>query len=110
MRKPGAGRTCLRCGKELPADCSISRRFCVECGKERNREMTRARQQKAQERANAEEAARKEKEDRAYCKPCEYYGTNDYVNNLCDYLLRTGHARGCKAGVGCRRKAPLNNR
>lgn len=33
-------RTCLRCGGPLPEGCSASRRYCDECGRLRNIELT----------------------------------------------------------------------
>lgn len=101
MRTP---RTCLRCGQPLPDGCSASRRYCEQCGLERNRELTRERLRKGYERKLAEDRERQENRDRAYCRKCEYYGSESYGGNLCDYMLRTGHRRGCKAGVGCMRR------
>lgn len=95
---------CLRCGQALPDGSSQSRRYCDVCAAERNRELTRERLRKGYERKRAEDLEKKERKDRAYCRKCEYYGSESYGGNLCDYLLRTGHRRGCKAGVGCIRR------
>lgn len=103
-RPTGTSRTCLRCGGLLPAGSSLSRKYCPECGRLRNIELT----QKRQEAQRKTMARRREEDqafrDRAYCKVCDYYGSEEYGGNLCDYMLRTGRRRGCKVGVGCERR------
>lgn len=99
-------RTCLRCGRPLPPESSQSRTYCEECGKERNRELTRRREEKARQTYAAALQEKHNEEDRAYCRGCAYYGSENYGNNLCDYIIRTGHRRGCKAGVGCEKFTP----
>lgn len=102
MSRPiGERRICLRCGSELPATCSISRKYCDACGKQRNIELTIRRKQTAKAYYEKQRAEKQDAADREYCKPCTYYGSEEYGGNLCDYLLKTGHRRGCKAGVGC---------
>ena len=100
--------TCLRCGGPLPDGCGQSRRYCEECAKERNREKTRERRlaklRAGYERMVAEQKASQAKLDREYCKPCQYYGSEEYGHNLCDYMLVTGHRRGCHYGTGCERR------
>ena len=100
--------TCLRCGQPLPEGSSRSRRFCPECGRLRNIEMTQARQQAAARKREEKREFDQAFADRAYCKPCDYYGSEDYGKNLCDYILKTGHRRGCKAGVGCTQREIRN--
>lgn len=92
---------CLRCGGKLPDDCCPTKKYCDKCVAERNRELTRERQRKAVKRMQEVNAERFYSADREYCKPCIYYGVGEYSANLCDYILDTGHIRGCKYGVGC---------
>lgn len=42
--------------------------------------------------------------------PCEgcHYWRYLYPCNACHYMYVTGHRRGCKAGVGCTRRKPMN--
>ena len=47
---------------------------------------------------------RQETKDRAYCRQCIYYGSEEYGNNLCDFMLRTGKQRGCRYGEGCEKR------
>lgn len=54
-------------------------------------------------KAREKEAREKEASDRKFCKPCINSGSRDDWH-LCDYMLQTGHRRGCKAGVGCIRR------
>ena len=103
-RPTGTSRTCLRCGEFLPAGSSLSRRYCPECSKARNREQTRERAEKARKKAYIVYQERKETKDREYCKRCVFYGSESYGANLCDYILRTGHMRGCKPGEGCTKR------
>lgn len=105
MRKTEAPATCLICGQLLPKGCSQSRRYCDACGRERNRELTRLRAKGMAERAAEAAAEKRGAKERAYCRPCVYANHHDGVN-LCDYILKTGHRRGCKAGVGCERRTP----
>ena len=97
-------RICLRCGGPLPEVCSPSRKYCDACAAERNRELTRERLERARQKAYILRQQRQASKDRAYCKKCVFYGSGEYHNNLCDYILKTGHVRGCKAGVGCERR------
>ena len=92
---------CLRCGGKLPDGCALTKKYCDVCAAERNRELTRQRQKKAVKRMLEVNAERNYNADLEYCKPCIYRGSVEYGNNLCDYILYTGHRRGCKAGVGC---------
>lgn len=87
---------CLRCGGELPKGCASTRKYCNECQRIRNLQLVKAERRQATEREITEEEA-----NRKYCKPCIYCGVGEYSSNLCDYLLETGHIRGCKYGVGC---------
>lgn len=100
------GRTCLRCGMPLPEGCSQSRRYCDACGKARNIELTIERQQKAAQRQKTVAEEKQEAADRRYCRQCQFYGSENYGRNLCDYMLRTGKRRGCHYGVGCGRRVP----
>ena len=97
-------RACLRCGNILPQGSGQSRKYCAECGRRRNIELTQARQQAAARKREEKRAADQAYADREYCRSCKYYGSGEYHNNLCDYILKTGHVRGCKAGVGCKRR------
>ena len=97
-------RICLRCGGPLPEVCSPSRKYCDECAAERNRELTRERLERARQKAYILRQQKQESKDRAYCKVCVYYGSEEYGGNLCDYLLRTGRRRGCRYGEGCKRR------
>lgn len=96
-------KICLRCGNELPITCGPSRKYCDACAAARNRELTRERQKKAVKLMREAKAEKQSAKDRAYCKPCVYAAAG-YGEHLCDYILRTGHRRGCKAGVGCRKR------
>lgn len=97
-------RTCLRCGQPLPEGASCSRRYCDACGKQRNIELTRARQERQAKQRQAVSELKQWIADKRYCRKCEFSGTNKYCNNLCDYMLITGHRRGCRAGVGCKKR------
>lgn len=92
---------CLRCGGKLPEGCALTRKYCTACAAERNRELTRERTRKAHHRSVVALQTKQAAEDRAYCKKCVYYGSEEYGNNLCDYILKVGHRRGCPIGVGC---------
>lgn len=100
---------CLRCGNALPDGSCYTRKYCVKCAAERNRELTRERQKKAVKRMQEVNAERLYNADREYCKKCVYYGSEEYGNNLCDYILLVGHRRGCKAGVGCEKRKVREN-
>lgn len=95
---------CLRCGNPLPDGCALTKKYCDVCAAERNRELTRQRQKKAVKRMIEVNAERNYNADREYCKPCIYCGVGEYSSNLCDYILDTGHIRGCKYGVGCEKR------
>ena len=95
---------CLRCGGTLPENAAPSRLYCNECAAERNRELKRERLARARKKACTIRQAKQDVKDRAWCKKCAYYGSEEYGGNLCDYLLRTGKRRGCKAGEGCERR------
>ena len=97
-------RICLRCGRELPITCSQCRKYCDECAAERNRELTRERLERARQKAQIVRSEKQDAKDRAFCKKCIYHGSKDCMVNLCDYLIFTGHPRGCKAGYGCIRR------
>ena len=94
-------RTCLQCGQPLPEGSSCSRRYCDECGKKRNSEMTLARQRE-RERVQREAAEiRQAAANRLYCRKCIYAHTGKYPTHLCDYILIMGKHRKCKPGIGC---------
>lgn len=95
---------CLRCGGKLPFGCCTTKKYCDKCAAERNRERARERQRKAVQRMQEVNAERFYNADREYCKPCIYCGVGEYSSNLCDYILDTGHIRGCKYGVGCEKR------
>lgn len=113
---------CERCGVPLPKSRTNNRKYCAECGKIVNRERTRARNAEnnklmANENREMRAARLAEKAataktlraaDIAYCKKCFYHGswTESY---LCDYFCMTGERRGCKAGVGCRKRKLRGN-
>ena len=104
---------CKICGKQLPEGSAAARKYCAECGKQHNIELTRIRQ----ERRRKKSAEMREKnsqseqkptrmpteQDRAYCRRCIYYGsyTEGY---LCNHILMTGKPRGCRAGKGCEKR------
>lgn len=101
---------CLRCGGKLPDNAYLTRKYCDKCAVERNKELTRDRQKKAEKRTIEVNAEKDYSADFEYCKPCVYRGSEEYGKNLCDYILLVGHRRGCKAGVGCeKRKVRENN-
>ena len=104
MRSTIGMMICLRCGKTLPNECSLARKYCDACAKERNRELTRERLRKGYDRKVAEDRLKQSAKDRAYCRVCVYYGSEEYGHNLCDYMLTTGKRRGCHYGVGCDRR------
>lgn len=97
-------RACLRCGNILPQGSGQSRKYCDECGRRRNIDLTQARQQAAARKREEKRAADQAYADREYCRSCRFYGSEEYGHNLCDYILIVGHSRGCKAGVGCERR------
>ena len=99
---------CLRCGETLPEGSIPSRKYCDACGAERNRELTRERLRRASQKAYILRQEQQSTKDRAYCRKCVFYGSESYGGNLCDYLLRTGHRRGCRAGEGCKRREAIN--
>lgn len=43
------------------------------------------------------------------CKTCVYHSSVDNII-ICEYILVTGHRRGCRAGVGCLRYIKGDNR
>lgn len=94
-------RTCLMCGQPLPEWSSRSRRYCDECGRKRNIELTWARQRKREKVQREAAEIRQAAADRKYCQKCLYAHAGKYPTHLCDYILLTGNRRGCKAGVGC---------
>lgn len=105
-------RRCQICGKELPLGSAASRKYCPTCAAEHNRELTRLRYNRMNQKrseARAEKSAvlqpirELRDEDKAYCAICAYSGrfSADY---LCDYLIMTGHKRGCRAGKGCKKR------
>ncbi len=96
-------QTCLACGEPLPVGSSRSRRYCAECARKRNLELTVKRQQQAAVARAAMAQQRTEDADRAWCRRCVYRSPH-IESNLCDYLLNTGKRRGCKAGKGCERR------
>lgn len=100
MRAP---RTCLRCGLPLPEGCSQSRKYCNECAKKHDAELKAKRQQRAAQMREARAEQRAADADREWCKPCAFCSQH-FESHLCDYLIRTGHRRGCKAGEGCERR------
>lgn len=95
---------CLRCGGELPKGCASTRKYCNECQRLCNLQLARARKIKAERRQATECEITEEEANRKYCKPCIYCGIGEYSANLCDYILDTGHRRGCKYGVGCTKR------
>ena len=101
---------CLRCGGELPRGCALTRKYCDKCAVERNRELTRERQKKAAKRMHEVNAERFYSADREYCRKCIFYGSEEYGNNLCDFMLQTGQRRGCKYGVGCEKRILKENK
>ena len=98
-------RTCLMCGKDLPELCSQSRKYCDACAAERNRELTRKRQQRETRKQIDSDAERQHKANVKYCHDCIYCGSEMYGRELCNYILMTGHRRGCKYGVGCEKRS-----
>ena len=95
---------CLRCGGPLPEYAARARKYCDDCAAERNRELTRERLARAKQKAYILRQEKQDAKDHEYCKVCVYSGSEDYGGNLCDYILRTGHRRGCKYGEGCERR------
>ena len=104
MSRPIAPQMCLRCGKPLPVGCSRSRKYCPECGRKQNIELTVKRQQASREYFARKRAESREAADREFCRQCVYCGEGEYHNNLCDYMLRTGERRGCHYGVACTKR------
>lgn len=104
MRNPPNPRICLCCGLPLPEGCSQSRKYCAECWKKKNHELSIKRINAAKayhEKCKAEDQQQKDKE---FCSKCFYRGWGAYFENLCDYLILTGTPRGCKAGDGCNKR------
>ena len=101
-------RECQLCGIRLPENAPAARKYCPECSELHSRELQRIRRRKL---AAEKETVRKEipqqrvpdEIDRKYCQHCKYSGvyTEDY---LCNYILKTGTRRGCKAGAGCTKR------
>ena len=94
-------RTCLRCGNPLPEGSSCSRRYCDECGRLRNIELTRERQRKQDKARQEAQEIRQAAANRLYCRKCIYAHTGKYPTHLCDYILIMGKHRECKPGIGC---------
>lgn len=92
---------CLRCGKEMPETTVYTRKYCDKCTIERKMQSAIEREKRDARAQSDERNIEVEAENRQYCKPCIYCGVGEYSSNLCDYLLETGHIRGCKYGVGC---------
>ncbi len=98
--RPGVPRTCLKCGKLLPEGSSNSRQYCDQCAYERNLELTRERMKELNQKSVDAAAQKQTAKDRAYCHKC-IYGNKHNDDYLCNYIMRTGHQRGCKPGEGC---------
>lgn len=94
-------KTCLRCGRDLEPGSCISKRYCANCSAEMAAELKARREQEKAKKAATAAALVQAARDRAYCRDCVYSGMSEYSVNLCDYLLKTGKQRGCKAGEGC---------
>ena len=92
-------RTCLRCGGDLPAGCSPSVSYCIACREYFRKETMR----RHYEEYMRKQANRQEYRDRQWCKECRYR-CGEYGTNLCDYIIKTGHRRGCKPGEGCAKR------
>lgn len=45
-------------------------------------------------------------EEYKYCRGCEHVGTLS-GEHVCDYILDTGHRRGCPVGSGCDKHTKL---
>lgn len=101
-------RKCAVCGAEFPAGTPASRKYCTRCAEQKEKE-NRAKNRQKLKAAAAEKAAASQQPrilkaaDRKYCEKCIYVG-NFSENYLCGFLLQTGEVRGCKAGVGCKRR------
>ena len=101
-------RECQLCGKPLAENAAAARKYCPECSRVHSRELTRRRRKelariKAMKKQEAAPQRVPDEIDRAYCQYCKYSGV--YTDNyLCNYILKTGTRRGCKAGVGCTKR------
>ena len=101
-------RKCIDCGKPFVGKASAARKYCAECRAIRKLDAQKRHHEKVIEiRKNTPPPPPNPKvltkKDKAYCSRCIYRGsfTEEY---LCNYLLRTGTAIGCKAGYGCERR------
>lgn len=105
------GHKCILCGTELPNKRG-GRCYCPSCSaymrakrtQEGNeeRKVLRILHEIEPKPAGKREVTLK-KADIAYCKKCGFHGNFDQ-QILCEYMVRTGHRRGCPAGAGCEKR------
>ena len=106
-------RKCQMCGAVFPEGTPASRKYCYDCWTIRHKEADLRCREKRREKAKEKaEAAKKNspertstKANRAYCGKCFYHGFIREGNMTCDYILLTGHRRGCKFGAGCEKRS-----
>ncbi len=107
------GHNCILCGTVLP-NRKGGRCYCKPCGEYMRAERNRKGNEERKELRVLREIAPKpkpayiqpsaiSKTDEAYCKGCFYHNTHNDAY-LCNYIIKTGHKRGCPAGVGCNKR------
>ena len=106
-------RRCQMCGVVFPEGTAPTRKYCFDCLeirheqariRHREKERLKARERAAEAKKNRQKTTNP-KTDRAYCGKCIYHGFIRDGLMTCDYILLTGHRRGCKAGAGCDKRA-----
>ena len=110
------GHNCILCGAELP-NRKGGRCYCKPCGEymrakrlregNEERKVLRIKHEIEPKPPEKREVTLK-KADMAYCRKCDYHGNFDQ-QILCEYMVRTGHRRGCRSGAGCEKREVTKN-
>ena len=102
---------CILCGADIP-DKRGGRCYCQACSAYMRAERERKHNEEVQVLRIKHEIEPKpvpkrevtlKKQDMTYCRKCIYHGNFDQ-QILCEYMYHTGHRRGCRPGVGCKRR------
>lgn len=104
------GHNCILCGEEIPNKRG-GRCYCKACSAYmREKRLQENNEERKVLRVLREIAPKPKpayiqpsaisKTDETYCKGCFYHNTHNDAY-LCNYILKTGHSRGCPAGEGC---------
>lgn len=104
---------CILCGAELP-NRRGGRCYCKACSEYMRNERIREHNESIRtikidpDPPKVKREVTLKREDMDYCRKCDYHGNFDQ-QVLCEYMVRTGHRRGCKPGVGCEKREVTKN-